>query len=114
MVDGAVEDRELTAEEREAVYAFVRDTNLTSCDFVGDSGCCDPDCWRCHSPLRPENLQMLAKNLATVAMLCFAWQLREACPAWTPGCEETPAGLPSYMKDAIASPHIGAFLRGRR
>ena len=59
---------------------------LTSCDFVGDSGCTDPDCWRCHSILRPENLRTLAKNLAFAAMLCRAWQQRGEQPAWCPGC----------------------------
>src|SRR5262249_55016914 len=33
----------------EADVARVRDLDLTSCDFVGDSGCIDPNCWRCHS-----------------------------------------------------------------
>lgn len=59
---------------------------LTSCDFVGDEGCVDPDCWRCHSPMGPENLRTLAKNLAAAAMLCRAWELRGADPAWRPGC----------------------------
>lgn len=67
---------------------------LTSCDFCGESGCCAPDCWRCHSLLRPENLCTLAKNLATAAMLCRAWELHSACPTWTPGCGELPPGLP--------------------
>ena len=72
-------------EEREALHAFMRD-NLSSCDFVGDSGCVNPDCWRCHSPLRPENLRTLAKNLQAAAMLCRAWHLREIDPTWRPGC----------------------------
>lgn len=59
---------------------------LTSCDFCGDSGCCDPDCWRCHSPLRPENLRTLAENLRVAGILCRAWQMREEEPAWRPGC----------------------------
>lgn len=83
---------------------------LTSCDFVGDSGCVDPECWRCHSPLRPENLCTLAKNLATAAMLCWSWQLRNACPTWKPGCGEPPVRLPSLMKAALASSRIGVFL----
>jgi hypothetical protein len=59
---------------------------LTSCDFVGDSGCCDPNCWQCHSPLCPENLRRLAKNLASAAMLCRAWALNDEQPSWQPGC----------------------------
>jgi hypothetical protein len=86
------EEVSMTPEEREAFYAFVRDTNLTSCDFCGDSGCCDPDCWKCHSPLRPENLQRLAANLATAAMLCRSWARCDEDPTWRPGCDlETPA-----------------------
>lgn len=85
--------------------------DLTSCDFVGDSGCVDPDCWQCHSPLGPENLRTLAGNLATAALLCWAWQLGNVCPTWKPGCGESPTGLPSLMGAAIASPRIGAFLR---
>jgi len=65
--------------------------DLTSCDFCGDSGCADPDCWRCHSPLRPERLRTLAQNLAIAARLYHAWELRGAFPAWAPGCGE-PAG----------------------
>lgn len=89
----ATEDnnRELTAEEREAFAVFVHESNLTSCDFVGDSGCVDPDCWKCHSSLGPENLRTLAKNLAAAAMLCRAWQMRDASPAWRPGCNITGA-----------------------
>ncbi len=60
---------------------------LTSCDFVGDSGCIDPDCWRCHSPLSPTNLRTLAANLADAAMLCRAWQMRDDNPSWRPGCK---------------------------
>ena len=60
--------------------------NLSSCDFVGDSGCCDPECWRCHSPLRPENLRTLAKNLVTAAQLDRSWRLRDTDPTWRPGC----------------------------
>ena len=50
-------------------------TYLTSCDFVGDSGCCNPDCWQCHSGIGPENLRTLAKNLVAAAALCRAWQI---------------------------------------
>jgi hypothetical protein len=64
--------------------------NLTSCDFVGDSGCCDPDCWQCHSPIGPENLRTLAKNLAAAGQLCRAWQMRVEDPAWSPGCNLEP------------------------
>lgn len=67
--------------------ARLRDLDLTSCDFVGDAGCCDPECWRCHSPLRPENLRTLAVNIKTAAMLCRAWELRDAEPDWQPGCK---------------------------
>jgi hypothetical protein len=80
----------------EADLKMIRDLDLTSCDFVGDSGCCDPDCWQCHSPLRPENLRRLAENLATAAILCRAWQLGwvagsdprmdDGSPEWRPGC----------------------------
>ena len=86
---------------------------LTSCDFVGDSGCSDLACWRCHSIFAPENLRTLAGNLATAAFLCFAWEARVADPSWWPGCEMT-APLPPYMEEAIASPHVGAFLRRPR
>jgi len=95
----------------EADLKMIRDLDLTSCDFVGDSGCTDPDCWRCHSPLRPENLRTLAENLAIAALLCWAWKLRDGCPTWKPGCGEAPVRLPSLMKAALASPRIGAFLR---
>lgn len=76
---------------------------LTSCDFVGDSGCSDPDCWQCHSPLGPEGLRTLAKNLAIAATLCRAHRLGfdegmdaagvgEGYPSahpWTPGCRRS-------------------------
>jgi hypothetical protein len=105
---------DLSAAEREEILKRVRELDLSSCDFVGDSGCVDPDCWRCHSPLSPENLRTLAQNLATVALLCFAWGLRDACPAWSPGCEKTPSVLPSFMEGAIRSDHVGSFLRKGR
>lgn len=79
---GPEEDVPLT----EADLKMIHDINLTACDFVGDSGCVDPACWQCHSPLGPENLRALAKNLAAAAMLCRAWQMRDADPAWRPGC----------------------------
>lgn len=79
-------EREMTAEERDKLVDSIRDLGLTSCDFCGDDGCCDPECWRCHSPLRPENLRRLAGNFATAAMLCRAWQMRADDPAWRPGC----------------------------
>jgi hypothetical protein len=79
---GVEEDAPLT----EADYHSIRDLNLTSCDFVGDSGCVDPDCWQCHSPIGPENLRQLAENIATAAMLCRAWQQRDEKPDWFPGC----------------------------
>ncbi|HSX23381.1 MAG TPA: hypothetical protein VLE97_11460 [Gaiellaceae bacterium] len=69
--------------------ARIRDLDLTSCDFCG-GGCCDPDCWRCYSPLSPENLRTLAKNLAQAAMLCRAWQLRDEDSSWRPGCNIDP------------------------
>lgn len=87
------------------------DLDLYSC-AVGDSGCTDPTCWTCHSPLRPENLRTLADNLATAAMLFFAWQLRAVCPEWQPGCGDRPR-LPSLMEAAISSPRVGTFLRKR-
>lgn len=98
--------------ERVTRDAHAVNFDLSSCDAVGDSGCTDPDCWRCHSPLRPENLRTLADNLATAAMLFFAWQLRAVCPAWQPGCGDRPR-LPSLMEAAIASPRVGTFLRKR-
>jgi len=107
-------DDEMSPTEREEALKIVRDLGLTSCDFVGDEGCCDPDCWRCHSPLRPENLRTLADNLATAALLCYAWRLRETCPTWKPGCGELPLRLPALMKEALASPRIGSFLRRPR
>ena len=83
----AVDDLDLEdAPLTEADLKMIRDLNLSSCDFVGDSGCCDPNCWQCHSPLGPENLRTLAKNLAAAAMLCRAWQMRDVAPAWRPGC----------------------------
>ena len=78
---GAEEDVPLT----EADYQSIRDLNLTSCDFCG-GGCVDPDCWQCYSPIGPENLRQLAKNIASAAMLCRAWQLRGEDPTWRPGC----------------------------
>jgi hypothetical protein len=60
---------------------------MSCCDFVGDSGCSDPACWRCHSPLRPDNLRRLAQNLATAGQLMRAWQLCSEDPAWYPGCK---------------------------
>jgi hypothetical protein len=59
---------------------------LSSCDFVGDLGCSDLDCWYCHSPVGPENLRALARHLATAAMLCRAWRLASTESAWFPGC----------------------------
>jgi hypothetical protein len=104
------EDTPLT----EADLESIRQLNLTSCDFVGDSGCCDPNCWQCHSPLGPKNLRCLAENLATAALLCWAWQLRDTCPTWKPGSGKPPLRLPALMKEALASPRIGAFLRRSR
>jgi len=108
--DSVEVDRELTADEIKAL----RSLDLSSCDFVGDSGCVDPECWRCHSPLRSENLRTLAENLAIAALLYRAWHLRDTCPTWTPGCGELPMGLTPLMKAAIASPHVGVFLRRSR
>jgi hypothetical protein len=105
-----LDDVPLTAAQLESI----RQLNLTTCDFVGDSGCSDPDCWRCHSSMGPENLRMLAENLATAALLSWAWQLREANPMWTPGCGERLTGLPPLMEAALASSHIGVFLRSPR
>ncbi len=115
MVDALTEDggEGLSPAEHAEVIERLRDLDLTSCDFCG-GGCCDPDCYRCYSPLRPENLRTLAQNLANVAMLCWAWQLREVCPTWKPGCGALPSGLPPFMEAAIASPHIGVFLRRPR
>ena len=67
---------------------------LSSCNACGgDGGCCDPDCWRCHSLLRSENLRTLAENPATAAALCGAWELRGVCPTRAPGCGKLPTGL---------------------
>jgi hypothetical protein len=104
------DDKPLT----EADLESIRQLNLTSCDFVGDSGCCDPNCWQCHSPIGPANLRCLAENLATAGLLYWAWQLRDLCPTWKPGCGELPLDLPPLMKEALASPRIGAFLRKQR
>lgn len=106
---GPEEDVPLT----EADYQSIRDLNLTSCDFVGDSGCVNPNCWQCHSPIGPQNLRTLADNLTFAALLCWAWQLRDVCPTWRPGCEELPADLPPLMKAALGSSRVGAFLRRR-
>ena len=78
----------------EADLRAIADLGLTSCDFCGDSGCSDPECWRCHSIFRPENLRRLAENLVTAAMLCRAWQLRDDQPAWRPGCALGPSEGP--------------------
>jgi hypothetical protein len=83
------EDTPLTAADLESI----RQLNLTSCDFVGDSGCCDPNCWQCHFPIGLENLCCLAKNLAAAAMLCRAWQMRDVDPAWRPGCNLDEKGV---------------------
>ena len=69
----------------EEVLQRIRDLDLTSCDFTSN-GCTDDDCYRCYSPLRPENLRSLAKNIAAAAMLCRAWNLRDQQPNWRPGC----------------------------
>jgi len=93
---GPEEDVPLT----EADLQRIRDLDLSSCDFVGDSGCVDPDCWQCHSPIGPESLRQLAKNLAAAAALCRAHRLGfdegmdtagvgEGYPSsqpWSPGC----------------------------
>jgi len=53
------------------------------------SGCFNPNCYACHSPLRPANLRLLAQNLATAATLCRAWQLGDVMDGpskWAPGC----------------------------
>ena len=95
-----LEDVPLTEAELDAI----RRLDLTSCDFVGDSGCSDPDCWKCHSPLGPVNLRLLAKNLATAAALCQAHRLGfdegmdvagvsegySSTHPWTPGCRRSP------------------------
>lgn len=61
---------------------------ITSCDCCPE-GCVDHDCYQCYSPLRPENLRRLAKNLATAAALLRSFELgRAAWWAWTPGCGE--------------------------
>jgi hypothetical protein len=70
----------------EADLKSIADLGLTSCDFVGDSGCTDPECWQCHSPIGPANLRTLAANLADAGTLCRAWQLRDQEPSWHPGC----------------------------
>ena len=69
----------------EEVLQRIRDLDLTSCDFTSN-GCTDDDCYRCYSPLRPENLRSLARNIAAAAMLCRAWNLRDQQPDWRPGC----------------------------
>lgn len=73
--------------------------NVTSCDFVGDVGCCDPDCWRCHSPLSPAHLRTLAGNLAIAALLCRAWRLHDETPAWSPGCNIGPVVMRVGLTD---------------
>lgn len=82
------DERNVVAPRMEETAQVIRDLDLTSCDFCG-GGCCDPDCYRCYSPLRPENLRTLARNLATAAMLCLAWQRRDEDPTWRPGCSLT-------------------------
>jgi hypothetical protein len=87
LLDEMMAQLEATAspEVTEADLQRIRDLDLSSCDFC-ESGCSDPDCWRCYSPLRPDNLRRLAKNLAVAAMLCRAWDQRDVDPAWRPGC----------------------------
>jgi hypothetical protein len=109
-MDDLTEDVPLTPAEAEAIRESLRRLDLTSCDFVGDSGCSDPDCWRCHSPMGPENLSRLAENIAVAALLSWAWQLREVDPQWTPGCGRLPTTLPAYMEAALAAPNIWVFL----
>lgn len=70
----------------EADLKSIAALGLTSCDFVGDSGCTDPDCWQCHSPLSPSHLRTLASNLFAAALLCRGWQGRDDDPTWRPGC----------------------------
>ena len=74
-----------TEAELQRTRELMRDLDLTSCDFTS-SGCTDDDCYRCYSPLRPENLRSLAKNIAAAAMLCRSWNLRDQQPDWRPGC----------------------------
>jgi len=103
------EDPPMTEADLEASRKLILDLDLTSCDFVGDSGCVDPNCWRCHSPLSPSNLRTLAENLATAGKLSRAWQLRDVDPAWFPGCNlgKTPANTlvrvtyPRHVEGAI-------------
>jgi len=57
-----------------------------------DGYCSNPECWRCHSPLRMENLRRLAQNLVDAAMLCRAWELRDVDAEWWPGCGRAPFG----------------------
>ena len=87
LLDEMMAQLEATAspEVTEADLQRIRDLDLSSCDFC-ESGCSDPDCWRCYSPLRPDNLRRLAKNLAVAEMLCRAWDQRDVDPAWRPGC----------------------------
>lgn len=68
----------------EADLQRLGDLYLFACAACGD-GCCDPECYHCYSPLRPENLRTLAQNFATAAMLCRAWNMRDNDPAWRPG-----------------------------
>ena len=69
----------------EVDFKMIQELDLSSCDFC-PSGCTDDDCYRCYSPLRPENLRTFAKNLVAAAMRCRSWQLRDKDPAWRPGC----------------------------
>ena len=84
-IDLDAEELPMTEAELEESRRMLRDLDLASCDFCG-GGCCDPDCWRCYSPLCPENLQTLAKNLANAGQLMRAWQLFVDDPTWYPGC----------------------------
>lgn len=88
MVDVAAAgaDDEMIPAEREEVIRRVRALDLTSCDFAGDAGCAYPECWRCYSPLRPENLRALAANITIASMLCRAWRLCRDDSTWWPGC----------------------------
>lgn len=43
---------------------------LSSCDFVGDSGCCDPDCW--HAIIATQQALYEHQRVVTTAAPCIA------------------------------------------
>ena len=88
VLDEMIASLEASAPEEAAAFGSLELSDQLVHDLLADDDgvCSDPDCWRCHSPLCPENLRTLAKNIAIAAQLCRSWQLRDDQPGWRPGC----------------------------